>query len=642
MPAFTYAASVIVAEVFWTAGLYALGSAGVAFVTSAIAFGLAYGTARLLGLTGGGGGGTTQDSGVRIQFPPGTNNKVPIVYGTANTKGIITDARISNGNQTMTYVLVLAEKTQTGAFSVGDIYWNDQKLVFDGDNGEAHIVRSSIEQNGNGGSNTNYDGLIRVRVYAGSTAAADQIFPTQATGNTVAAYSLLSGSESETTYALSGLVFAVLQLDYNSEKGITGLGQITFQLTNTLKNPGSVWYDYMTSERYGAGIPTAQVNTETSILTSNTLSLYSWSNTIPPNQFTPWPTSTSGTFTATNQVRYELNGVLSTGDTIKTNLEKINASCNSWTTFDYSEGRWKVLLNRAATPAEIASAFIFNDDNIIGDVGITATQLEDLYNNLEVEFANRQIRDQNDYFRGEIDPSARNDLEPDNTLGLRLDLANNAIHAARVGLIDLKQSRVDKIITFRADYSAIQCEAGDVVKVTNDIYGFDEKLFRLTRIREVEDDGGNLTVEITASEYDADVYIDETLYDSVAPAGSGIPTFGGSDSLPAPSAPTVGSITTGTTPSFTLSTVIAAGSAPVDEVQFFYSYSSGSGYTYLVSNYAIGGNYTANQTVSSVITTLNAGTYYFKARTGIGGRYSDLSAASASFAWDPTFDYGTL
>lgn len=638
MPAFTYVASIIVAEVFWTAGLYALGSAGVAFVTSAIAFGLAYGTARLLGLTGGS-GGTQQDPGVRIQFPPATNNKIPVVYGSANTKGAIVDARISNENKTMTYVLVLSEKTQTGTFTIGNIYWNDQLLVFDGDNSEAHIVRSSVEQNGQGASNTNYDGLIRIRVYSGTTAATDQIFPPQATSNTENARTLLN--ESDTNYLLNGLVFAVVQIDYSSEKGITGLGQITFQVNNSLKNPGLVWYDYLSSERYGAGIPTGQIDTDSSTSSTNTLSLYSWSNVIPPNQTEPWPTSTSTTTTASVQVRYEMNGVLSTGDTVKSNIDKICQGCASWTTFDYSAGKWKVIINRIATSSELNAAFEFNDDNIIGEVGITATNLEDLYNTLEVEFASRVLRDQNDYYRAEIAANNRNDLEPDNSLSMRLDMVNNALHAARVGLIELKQARVDLIITFKADYSAIQCEAGDIVKITNDVYGFADKLFRITRIREVEDENGNLTVDVTAIEYDSTVYTDENLTDSVAPAGSGIPSFGGSSSLPAPSAPVAATIST-TTPSFNISTVIPASSTPPTEIQWWYSTTSTGGFTYFANEYNAGGGFTPGTTVNDTVTLPISGTFYFQARTGLGSRYSSLSSTSTTgFYWNPN-DYGGI
>lgn len=639
MPAFTYVASLVVAEFIGIAGAAILGSAGVAFVTSAIAFGLAYGTARILGLTGGA-GGTQQDPGVRLQFPPATNNKIPIVYGNVKSKGTIIDARISNENRTMTYVLALCEKTQTGTFEIGDMWWNDQILFFlNGTPGSEHIVAASKDQNGEGEFNYNYANLIRIRVYSGGCDASEQIFPEQSTGNTVNARTMIG--ESDTNYELNGIVFAVVQIDYNSEKGITGLGQVTFQTVNSLKNPGLVWYDYMTSPRYGAAVTATQISTSTSIDSANTLSLYSISNQIPPTQYVPWPYTTSTNFTATSQVRYEINGVLSTGDTVKNNIEKISQSCSSWTTFDYSEGQWKIINNRAATGPELATAFEFNDDNIIGDVGITATNLEDLYNYLEVEFANRVIRDQNDYYRATINQSLRNELEPDNTLSMRLDMVNNAIHAARSGLIELKQSRVDKIITFRADYSAIQCEAGDVVKITNNVYGFDQKLFRISKLREVEDEAGSITVEVTALEYDPTVYTDEELYDSIAPAGTGIPVFGGSATLPAPSQPIVATIST-TTPSFSISTTIAPTSTVVDEVQWWYSTTSTGGFAYLTNEYSGVGGFAANSTVTDIVSIPQEGTFYFQARTGLGARYSNFSTATTTgFYWNPN-DYGGI
>jgi hypothetical protein len=636
MAVFTIAASYIVtAAIGGTAFAAAIGVAGVAFVTSVVAVGLALATSRLLGLTGGA-GGTAQDPGVRIQFPPATNNKIPVVYGTVNTKGTVTDARISNENKTMTYVLAISEVTQTGTFSVGDIYWNDQKLVFDTDAGESHIVRSSIDQNGLGETNTNFNGLIRVRIYSGNTNSTSQIFPPQATGNTENARTTLG--ESDTNYQLNGLVFAVIQIDYNGEKGITGLGQITFQISNTLNNPASVWYDYMTSQRYGAAIPVAQINTTTSISTSNPVSVYNYSNQIPPNQFQ------GDGITTSTQARYVINGVISTGDTVKNSIEKISQGAAAWTTFDYSQGQWKLLNNRAATETELENAFEFNDDNILGEVGITATNLEDLYNQLEVEFASRKIRDQNDYFKGAIDPSEMNDLEPPNTLNMRLEMVNNALHAARIGLIELKQSRVDKIITFRADYSAIQCEAGDVVKVTNSVYGFTDKLFRISKLREIEGEEGSITVEITALEYNSTIYTDETLVDSADTPGSGIPTFGGSASLPPPSAPIPAIIST-STPSFNISTTVNASSTSPDEIQWWYSTTSTGNFSYLTNEYAAAGTFNPGSVVTDVITIQQSGTYYFKARIGLGGRYSDFSASSSpGFAWNPNvgFDGGTI
>jgi hypothetical protein len=397
----------------------------------------------------------------------------------------------------MTYVLQLCEKTQTGTFTIGDIYWNDQKLVFR-TGSESHIVASSIDQNGFGTSNTNFNGLIRMWVYAGSVDAGNQIFPAGAGVTPVNARTTLG--ESDTNYQLSGLVFAVIQVDYSSEKGTTGLGQITYQVNNTLKNPGDVWYDYVSSARYGAGFTATSINTVTSIGSTST-SLKSISNQIPANQF-----EANGT-TPSTQVRYEINGVLSTGDNVKNNLDKICMSCAAWTTYDFETGQWTVIPNRPATAGELTNAFLFNDDNIVGDISINATSLEDLFNNLEVEFASRKLRDQNDYFKAEIDPIERNDLEPDNTLNLRLEMCNNALHAGRIGLIELKQSRIDLIISFTADHTALGVKAGDVVKITNDIFDLTEKLFnnsmhshwiRYALQRESPHDGSKILPRYTA------------------------------------------------------------------------------------------------------------------------------------------------
>ena len=45
------------------------------------AFGLAYATSRIIAGSASGRGGGSQDQGVRIQLPPATYNKVPVVYG---------------------------------------------------------------------------------------------------------------------------------------------------------------------------------------------------------------------------------------------------------------------------------------------------------------------------------------------------------------------------------------------------------------------------------------------------------------------------------------------------------------------------------------------------------------------------------
>ena len=115
-----------------TAIVGAIGLTGFAatLATSIIAGGLALGTAKVLGVFKPPSVGDQKDPGVKIQLPPATDNKIPVMYGRNFTGGIIIDAGISNQNKTMTYVIVLSEKTDSGTYTVNDVYRDDTKLVF--------------------------------------------------------------------------------------------------------------------------------------------------------------------------------------------------------------------------------------------------------------------------------------------------------------------------------------------------------------------------------------------------------------------------------------------------------------------------------------------------------------------------------
>jgi hypothetical protein len=58
---------------------------------------------------------------------------------------------------------------------------------------------------------------------------------------------------------MGGLVFVILRMDYSKEKNITGIGDLTFVLNNTMYKAGDCLADYMTNTRYGAGIPSTEI-----------------------------------------------------------------------------------------------------------------------------------------------------------------------------------------------------------------------------------------------------------------------------------------------------------------------------------------------------------------------------------------------
>jgi hypothetical protein len=177
-----------------------------------------------------------------------------------------------------------------------------------------------------------------------------------------------------------------------------------------------------------------------------------------------------------------------------------------------------------------------------------------------------------------------------------------------------------------------------VVKISNSVYGFSNKLFRLTKIREIEDDEGMLSVEITALEYSSVVYTDESLTDSPDTPGSGVPVFGGSGLLPAPGKPFFTNVTVNPEPvpgqptpppvelGFTANTVIDPNSGPLDTVEWFIS-GDGINFNYAASDFSPGG-FAPGTTVSRTFRPLSAGNYWVRARTKEEFRTSALSESS--------------
>ena len=504
MAVFTAIASAITGAIL-SAGLAATTIFGTltvgGLVTSVIAGGLAMGTAKVLGVFKPPNVASAKDPGVKVQVAPSTDNKVPVFYGKNLTGGLIVDAGISNQNDTMTYVIVLGEKTDSGTYTMGDQYRGDQKLNF-GVGASSHIVTSVTDANGTSANKVN--GKMRVRAYAGGTASTNQIFPTT---NKVAATTMLSTINASTSY--EGLVYVVFQIDYDAEEGLTGLGQYTTEITNSLSEPGAVLSDFLLNSRYGAGLTTAEVDT-TSIaeLTTYATEQVEYQNSV-------------GTTLSHN--RWAINGMLGTYSDVFTNIDMICQACSTFFTYNPKIGKFEVVPNREATTAEKSAAYVLNDDNVIGAIDVTSTELYAQYNAIEAEFPDGAERDQTSTVfistpSGELNPN-----EPTNKLVTRYPICNDVPRVTNLAQIDLRQSRKDLVVQLDADYAAIQSDVGDIVKLTNATYGFTDKLFRVMRVSEQEAEDGMLSVKMVLLEYDDDIYTHIVAQDSGALDLTGIP-----------------------------------------------------------------------------------------------------------------------
>ena len=516
MPIFTAIATAIVG---------AIGITGIAatIATGLIAGGLAIGVSKLIMPRGTSGTSAQEDAvtGARIQLPPATNNKLPVVYGTAFIGGSIVDAKISTDLQTMWYVIAMADKTDTGSYSFDQIYY-DGKLVTFGANGAV----TALTTNTAGGAETDTKVAGHLSIYlftngsssgvntGGQTAIqimSDPQIPADQRWNS-AFYT--SGGQSP---SMTNTAFAIVKVNYNQDAGTTSLGAVTAKITNTLTKPGDCIKDYLLNDRYGCGVPANAVDN------ASMAALNSYSDKVIV--YTP-----VGGGPTTTQARYRFNGPIDTTQNCLSNLQYMVDACDSWMQYSELTGKWKVVINKAydETPDPIAfnNLYSVDDNNLVSGISVTPSDLNQTYNQVEYQYPNTNIKDQLDYIFISLQeryPSLLSENEPLNKLIIKSDIVNNYVQAKFIAIRRLLQAREDLIISFQTDYSGIQVEAGDVIKVSNEVYGWTNKLFRVSNVIEEKYPDGSLGAKLTAFEYNGTIYDDDLdITDFIPEANTGL------------------------------------------------------------------------------------------------------------------------
>jgi hypothetical protein len=302
---------------------------------------------------------------------------------------------------------------------------------------------------------------------------------------------------------MTNTAFMIVKVIYNSDAGTTNLGAVNVKLTNARTRPGDCIKDYLLNDRYGCAVPLDQIDTA-SLTALNTYS----DKPIVYEPATGGPTTT--------QVRYRFNGPVPTTNNCLANLQDMVDACDSWMQYSELTGKWKVVMNKGYD--ETPDAITFNDlysvtdNNLTDGINITPTNLNQTYNELEYQYPNNNIRDQLDFIFISLQddyPSLLSANEPINKLTIKNELVNNYVQAKFIGIRRLLQNREDLIIAFQTDYSGIQVEAGDVIRVTNNTYGWTNKLFRVSNVVEEKDAEGNLFARLSCFEYNSSIYDDD-------------------------------------------------------------------------------------------------------------------------------------
>lgn len=313
--------------------------------------------------------------------------------------------------------------------------------------------------------------------------------------------------------------------------------------------------------------------------------------------------------------RYRINGLLPTENTVMDNMTQLCNAAGAWLTYDIHDGKWSFVINKEDT-----TVAFFDDSNIIGAITVSGTGLTDLYNRVRVEFPHRDLRDQIDYVEIEIPAEDRNANEPDNTLEIKYDIINDPVQAELLGFIELKQSRVDKVIRFQTDFSQIGLKAGDIIEVYNTAYGFDNKKFRVVTITEIDTDDGAINLDITALEYDVNVYDESDLYRYERTNSNGIRAIG---SIDTPSSPTITAFQANARPHILIEATSPDGT--VNEIEYWIS-KDNSTFTYVGSQKALNGNvYSSGEQVEFDYDQGTSGNIYAKVRAKNATTTSEFS-----------------
>ena len=638
MPIFT----AIAAGVAAIAGAIGIGAAAASAIGAVGAFAartlLTIGISKLISNTTDtpAAGSNTPAADPRAQKSPTTVNKIPVVYGSAYVGPTIIDAILSTDQTTMYYVCALSEVT-TGTFTFGNIYFNGDLITL-GTGGDAAKVLSLTNNAVPPQVDTKIAGNMYVYLFNNGSSSGINTGG-QTAIQILSDVSIPVASRWSATDTMSSCAFAVIKLIYNSDAGTTQLGSLNFQLINDLDNPGAVISNYLTNTVYGCAIPVANIDT------ASLASLYIYSNEL----ITYVPT---GGGTAT-QARYRINGPINTGQNCLANLQDLCDACDSWLQYSELTGQWKVVINQSYEDYTTFNAlYLIDSSNLIGGIDINPIDLNNTYNSLEVGYPNVNIKDQTDYrVFNLIDyvPEVMSPNEAANQLTVNYPQVNNYIQAAYLGERRLLQSREDLIITCALDYSGIQIEAGDVVRVTLAEYGWSEKLFRVSQVQEVKDESGFLGARISAFEYNNTIYANDPLNDFIPEANTGLinPKW-----LDNPGTPviTTSPLPNGTVASFSVtSTTPAVGSTMFMDFNYGLTSNVDTHKSYTTITTSDGSPFAVSTSVSVNVVNLPPETYYWSttARTTTTGY---KSAASAPYTWggpnvttyDPTSNTGGI
>ena len=448
----------------------------------------------------------TKQPGIQVNRT-GTEVSLPIIYGKAKVGMSVVDTRQATNVNTLALVgaFAIAPESGTGIEAVTDVYFN-----------ELRSLENPIFGTNNSSNNpTPFDNSVVKSPWNGNVSSGTygtdfwlEYFLHDGDDDQLVDYALNDefGTAWGTNAEGVGVAYIVLWLYFDPDIYTNGVENVTMKVKGNKvldcqslgsdaaysENPADCIRDYMTSTRYGLGIPAAQID-DTSFSAAAAYCDESVTITI------------SGGDDVTLDDRFTCNGFLMPDDGPLSNLERLLSSCCGRLVME--GGKYKLIIRKAQS----AETFELNRTNIVGDWSFVRTGIDETPNTLVCTYVDSDLN----YTPRPItipEAGASNAyLTEDNDYAvearLELPFTESLYMAEMIASQQFLERRADMGCTVVAQREALKLSCGDRVNVTHSTPGWDSQSMWVEAVG-LKRDG---LVGLALKEYDPDAYTVPTM-----------------------------------------------------------------------------------------------------------------------------------
>ena len=397
---------------------------------------------------------------------------IPIVYGERLLGG--TRVFLETSGTTNQYLYVALVMAEGEINSIEEIRVDDKVVTFDGalsDNTQREVASSdsNFYKADPTVEDSSAESVIRIEPHFGTDGQS--------------ASSLLSTLSSwGSNHKLSGIAYLAVRFKWNQDcfsgipkiqakikgkKIVSYNSSLIAQTAAYSTNPAFCILDFLTNERYGKGIPIADIDLQ---------SFYD-ASVICETQVTPY----SG---ASDINIFDTNAVIDTSKKVIDNVRDLLKGCRGY--LPYTSGKYKLVIETTGS-----ASMTLNEDDIFGGLKLASEDKNTKYNRVIVSFINPERNFQVDEVQfPPIDDSSLPSADQHATMKSvdggfllegRMDFKTitSPYQAEEMAEIILRRSRESKKLGLSASAKAYDLAIGDIVNITHSSLGYTAKPFRV-------------------------------------------------------------------------------------------------------------------------------------------------------------------